>query len=453
MTTFEKESTLSCSAKELYDWHGREGAFERLVPPWQNARVISRRGGIEAGAEIRVRLRHFGIRRDWLARIAKSESGCGFEDEQIDGPFASWMHRHDFEDIDSDTCRLKDSINYALPGSGLGDWIAGRCARRELERLFRYRHAITRNDLAVWVRYRNCPRLRILISGGYGFIGSRLTAFLRAQGNQVCILSRRPKQGDIGWEPESKTIESDKLEGFDVAIHLAGENLAEGRWNEKRKQALWKSRVDGGRLLVDALRKSRRPPGVFVCASGIGFYGDTGEDPIDESDGGGRGFLAELCEAWEGVADSAADFAERSLVLRTGVVLDAGGGALAKMRLPFLLGLGGPLGTGRQWMSWIALEDWLSATYHLIREGGAGAYNLVSPNPCRNADFGRALGAALKRPAFLPAPASALTLIFGEFAREALLPSCQVFPRRLQESGFRFRYPEIGECLRFSLGK
>ena len=163
--------------------------------------------------------------------------------------------------------------------------------------------------------------------------------------------------------------------------------------------------------------------------------------------------MAELCEAWEGVAQSAADFAERSLSLRTGVVVDGSGGALAKMRLPFALGLGGPLGTGRQWMPWIALEDWLTATHHLIRKGDSGAYNLVAPNPCRNSDFAKALGSVLKRPSILPVPATALTLIMGEFAREALLSSSRAYPRRLLESGYRFRYPGIGEAIGFCVGK
>lgn len=453
MAVFEKESPVSCSAEELYDWHAREGAFERLIPPWRKARILSRTGGIETGAEIRVRLKQLGIARDWTARIVHSEPGRCFEDEQVDGPFTAWKHCHAFEETSRERCRLRDWIDYELPGGALGELIAGPYAKRELERIFRYRHAITKSDLSNWSHYRERPRLRILISGGYGFIGSRLTAFLRAQGNQVCILSRRPKPGDIGWDPKVGAIDSSKLEGFDVVMHLAGKNLADGRWNGQMKGEFWRSRVDAGQLLVDALKQVRKPPRVFACASGVGYYGDTGERPTNESEDRGSGFLAELCEGWEGVAHSAEDFAERILILRTGMVVDGGGGALPRMLLPFALGLGGALGTGQQWMPWISLEDWLGATYRLMRERASGAYNLVAPKPCRNAGFAKALGATLKRPAALPVPAALLSLVLGEFADEALLSSCQACPRRLLESGYRFRYPEIGEALAFSLGK
>ncbi|MBT6379690.1 MAG: TIGR01777 family protein [Opitutales bacterium] len=249
------------------------------------------------------------------------------------------------------------------------------------------------------------------------------------------------------------SIDSAELEGFDVVMHLAGKNLADGRWSEQGKCELWKSRVDAGYLLVEALKRVRNPPRVFVCASGVGFYGESGESVASESTGRGEGFLAELCEAWEGVARAAEAFAERTLILRTGVVVDGVDGAMSRMLLPFSLGLGGRLGSGRQWMPWIALEDWVTATYQLIRGDGSGVYNLVAPEPCRNAGFTKALGTTLGRPTLLPVPAGALSLILGEFAREALLSSCRAHPQRLLDDGYRFKYPEIGEALSFCLGR
>ncbi|MDG2256471.1 MAG: TIGR01777 family oxidoreductase [Opitutaceae bacterium] len=453
MAEFEKASTLACSAEDLFDWHARDGAFERLIPPWRSIQIVSRKGGIETGAEIETRLRQFGMYRDWIARIEDCEIGRGFRDTQVDGPFASWSHQHTFEEQGSDTCRLIDSIDYELPAGTLGRLVAGGYVKRELNRLFRYRHAITKSDLSVWSRYRSQPRLRILISGGYGFIGSRLTALLRAQGNEVRVLSRNPQEGDISWDPAMGSIDSAELEGFDVVMHLAGKNLADGRWSEQGKCELWKSRVDAGYLLVEALKRVRNPPRVFVCASGVGFYGESGESVASESTGRGEGFLAELCEAWEGVARAAEAFAERTLILRTGVVVDGVDGAMSRMLLPFSLGLGGRLGSGRQWMPWIALEDWVTATYQLIRGDGSGVYNLVAPEPCRNAGFTKALGTTLGRPTLLPVPAGALSLILGEFAREALLSSCRAHPQRLLDDGYRFKYPEIGEALSFCLGR
>ncbi len=453
MVSFQKQSNLSCSAGDLYDWHGRKGAFERLVPPWKRLNVVSRKGGIEIDSEIRIRVRRFGMSRDWFARISSHEDGHFFEDEQVEGPFAQWRHRHEFTETDPGQCRLSDSIDYELPGGKLGSLIGGGYARSELERVFRYRHAITKSDLSIWSRYRGQSRLRFLVSGGYGMIGQRLVAFLRSQGNEVSVLSRHPKAGDIGWDPEKGEIEKDKLDGFDVVLHLAGKNLADGRWNEKLKAQIWKSRVDGTRLLVDAMRKADQPPKVFACVSGVGYYGDTGDETIGEPAPLGRGYLAELCEAWEAAALSASDFAERTLLLRTGVVIDASGGALPKMLLPFRLGLGGPLGNGRQWMSWIALEDWIAATHYLIREGKSGSYNLVSPRPVRNRAFTKALGDAISRPTVFPAPASLLKLAVGEFATEGLLSSCRAEPMRLIGSGYRFQYEDIGDAIRFVLGK
>ena len=453
MAVFEKESLLACSAEDLFDWHAREGAFERLIPPWRTVQVVSRKGGIETGAEIVTRLKQFGVYQKWIARIEDCELGRGFRDTQIEGPFALWTHRHAFEERGSDACRLVDSIDYELPAGAMGRVLGGGYVKGELERVFEYRHAITKNDLSICNRYRDQPRLRVLISGGYGFIGSRLVAFLRAQGNEVRVLSRNPRAGDVAWNPASGEIDSTALEGFDVVIHLAGKNLADGRWNEQVKRDLWKSRVDGGHLLVGALKNVRNPPSVFVCMSGVGFYGERGDASTKESDERGEGFLAELCEAWEGVASAAEAFAERTLVLRTGVVVDGGDGALSKMRLPFSLGLGGRLGSGRQWMPWIALEDWLTATHQLVRDGRSGAYNLVAPVPCRNRDFTKALGTALRRPTVLPVPAGLLSLALGEFGREALLSSCRAYPKRLLDEGYEFRYSEIREALLFSMGK
>jgi uncharacterized protein (TIGR01777 family) len=453
MAVFEKESTLACSAEELFDWHAREGAFERLIPPWKTVQVVSGNSGIETGAEIVTRLKQFGVYQKWIARIEASESGRGFRDAQVEGPFASWIHQHSFKEQGSDACRLIDSIKYELPAGRVGRFFGGDYVKTELERVFRYRHAITKSDLSILSRYRDQPRLRVLISGGYGFIGSRLAAFLRAQGNEVRVLSRNPRNGDVAWNPVLGEIDSKALEGFDVVMHLAGKNLADGRWNEQAKRELWKSRVDAGHLLVGTLKNLRNPPRVFACASGVGFYGDRGESAADETFGRGQGFLAELCEAWEGVARAAEAFAERTLVLRTGVVVDGGDGALSKMRLPFSLGLGGRIGSGRQWMPWIALEDWLAATHQLIRDEGSGAYNLVAPVPCRNTDFTKALGAALRRPTVLPVPAGLLSLALGEFGREALLSSCRAHPKRLLDEGYEFKYPEIGGALLFSMGK
>lgn len=449
---FEKTTPMPCDAASLYDWHGRMGAFARLAPPWKSMRLRSGKGSIDVGAETTIETRVAGVPLTWKARIESNIPGRSFVDEQISGPFASWKHQHVFDGVDEASSVLRDRVEYRLPGGRLGSLLGGRYVRRELERLFTYRHRVTGRDLSVWRRYRDQPRWKILIAGGSGFLGQRLGAFLQGQGESVAILSRHPGPGDVGWDPRSRSIDEAALEGFDIVINLAGTNLADGRWTESFKRKLYRSRIDSSRLLVGALSRLKRPPSLYVGASGIGFYGDCDASVVDETRPRGEGFLAELCEAWEDAGEGSS-FAGRILHLRTGVVIDAGGGALAKMTPPFAFGLGGPLGSGKQWMPWIGLEDWIGGVYFAMRENLAGPVNLAAPQSERNVDFSRSLGRALGRPAALPVPKRLLELLLGEFAEEALLSSCRAVPQRLLDSGYRFGFSDLEAYLRFTLGK
>ena len=451
---FKREVSLPCSASEAFDWHARGGAFERLVPPWDRLEILSKSGtGLEENSTIRLQLRKLGFRKEWVALISERLEGVYFKDVQLKGPFAKWEHKHAFKGADASTSILTDEIEYALPGGSLVNSFAGGHVQSILERTFWYRHEITRSDLDLWDRYRDRSRLKILISGGYGFLGSRLSAFLRTQGHSVAALTRSPKKNDVGWDPASGTVAKDGLEGFDAVIHLAGESLASGRWSGQRKTQLWKSRVDATKLLVQALGGAKRPPRAFICASGIGYYGDCGNQLVRETDPLGTGFLAELCQAWEAESIEAESILDRVVRIRTGVVMDAGGGALGEMLPPFSMGLGGALGRGNQWMPWIALEDWIGSVYHLLMEEEAGAFNLVSPNPVTSREFAKSLGSVLNRPAFMSVPAPILRLMFGEFANEGLLSSCRAHPAKLQSSGYQFKYPNVGDALRLTLGR
>ena len=296
MAQYQKTTTIPCAAEELYRWHGRDGAFERLIPPWQSMDIVSRKGGIEKGANIHIRLKRLGISTDWVAQITDGLEGSFFVDSQLKGPFAEWIHRHEFSEVDSHQCRLTDSIDYSLPAGKLGALFGGRFVASDLERVFRYRHEITRNDLTAWNAFRTYPRFNVLISGGYGFIGSRLADFLKAQGHSVSVLSRNPRQGDVGWDPENGSIDSKDLNGFDAIIHLAGENLGASRWNEALKKQIHASRINSTKLLVDAMEKMDRPAKVFISGSAVGYYGDCGDRLVNEADGSGDGFLAEVCK-------------------------------------------------------------------------------------------------------------------------------------------------------------
>jgi uncharacterized protein len=291
---------------------------------------------------------------------------------------------------------------------------------------------------------------RVLISGATGFVGSALVDALSRRGDEVHTLTRSAGGPNvIAWDPEGGAIDRDTIAGasFDAVIHLAGENIAAKRWSEAQKARIRESRVRGTTLLAETIAALSPKPSVFISASAIGLYGDRGDAELDEATTPGEGFLAAVCREWESSARPAEAAGIRVIHPRIAMVLGKGG-ALAKMRLPFSLGAGGPLGDGRQWMSWIAIDDLVSALLFAIDDTAlSGAFNASSPNPVTNKDFTRALGQALKRPAVLPAPKFALQLAFGDLAKEALLASQRVLPRRLLERGFRFELPKLEDAL------
>lgn len=294
----------------------------------------------------------------------------------------------------------------------------------------------------------------VLVTGASGLIGSALVPALEAGGARVLRLGRRqgPEPGRLTWDPDAGVIPRDALEGLDAVVHLAGESIAGGRWTPARKAQLLGSRVGGTRLLSAALAALERPPRVMASASAIGFYGDRGEEALDEESPPGRGFLADLARAWEESTAAAEARGIRIVRLRIAPVLASRGGMLAPMLLPFRLGLGGPLGNGRQWLSWIALDDLVAAIRHVLGdESTRGAVNAAAPGAVTNRDFVRCLGRVLGRPAILRAPAAALRVLLGEMADEALLASARVVPRRLLERGFTFRFPELEPALRHVL--
>lgn len=290
--------------------------------------------------------------------------------------------------------------------------------------------------------------MAIIVTGASGLLGSALTAALRAEGERVVALVRRaPRDEDeVFWNPADGVLDTDSLEEAQAIVHLAGASVGDRRWTAAYKREIVRSRVDSTRLLVGAIAELSAPPEVFLSGSGVDFYGDTGDRVIDESAPKGRGFMADLCEAWEGEAREAPC---RAVQVRTGLVLSARGGALGRMLPIFRMGLGAPLGSGRQYWSWIALDDWVMATVHSLKNREiSGAVNLVSEQPVTNAQFTRSLGKALRRPTMpIGVPAFALALGVGEFAGEALLPSHRLAPKKLVDSGYRFAHTHLDEAL------
>ena len=300
--------------------------------------------------------------------------------------------------------------------------------------------------------------MRVAVSGSTGLVGSEVAASLSAAGHEVVRLVRRaPVPGEVAarWDPEKGEVDAAGIEGLDAVVHLSGENIASGRWNAARKAAIRGSRVNGTRLLCDALAGLARPPKTLVCASAIGIYGDRGEDVITEESPAAAGFLPEVCREWEAASGPAARKGIRVVALRIGMVLSPKGGALSRMLPLFRAGLGGVIGGGRQYVSWVALDDLPPIILHALRCGDlCGPVNAVAPRPVTNRDFTEALGSVLSRPTPLPVPAFALRLAVGrEMADALLLASARVLPRRLEETGYDFRYPEIETALRHLLGK
>jgi uncharacterized protein (TIGR01777 family) len=294
--------------------------------------------------------------------------------------------------------------------------------------------------------------MRILVSGASGLVGRALCARLPAAGHAVVRLVRRAatRPDEVAWDPVAGTLDPAALAGFDAVVHLAGAGIADRRWTPARRRELVDSRVRSTTLLANALAAAPSPPRVLLSASASGWYGDRGDEPLAETSGPGTGFLAGLARAWEGAAAPAAAAGIRVAHPRTGVVLAPHGGALAKLLPLFRLGLGGPLGSGAQWWSWITLDDLLASFVHAIGHADVrGPFNAATPSPLTNAGFTRALGRALRRPAWLPAPAFALRLALGrDLADEALLSSQRLVPALLERTGFRFGDPELEPALR-----
>ncbi len=289
---------------------------------------------------------------------------------------------------------------------------------------------------------------RVAISGASGLVGRALSAYLARRGWSVVPLVRCSDQPGVRWDPLVGILDSAALEGFDAVVHLAGESLAEGRWTAAKMARIRSSRVSGTRLLSSTLADLKRPPSCLVAASAIGYYGDRGDQLLDENSSAGRGFLAEVCQAWEAATHPAVDAGIRTVNLRLGVVLAAHGGALAKMLTPFRLGLGGVVGDGRQWVSWIELGDLLRVIEHAIETPRlAGALNAVAAEPVTQRQLTRALGRALARPTFLPLPAFAARWAFGSMADELLLASTRVDGSRLVDSGAMLCHRRIEEAL------
>ena len=440
---------MKVGASRLFDWHLRPGAFERLAPPWEAPVALKPLAPPRMGVSVELLVPVLpGVKAPWVAEFVEVKTGEMFRDVQRRGPFAIFDHTHRFEAVGDDESVMEDRIRYSLPGGVVGDLFGNALVRKRLGATFAYRHRVLRADLEVHAK--TSASWRVAVTGATGLVGRALVSFLESGGHEVHRLTRAKPARDreIEFDPEKGAAHPSQLEGFDAVIHLAGDPIAKGRWTEEKKRLIRDSRVPFTRRLAETLGALKHPPRVFISASAVGYYGDRGDRILRESDAPGEGFLPEVCLQWEGATEPAALAGIRVVHLRTGLVVTPAGGALEPMLLPFKLGLGGRLGPGTQWWSFIALDDLLYLVHHAIRnERIHGALNATSPDPVTNAEFTKTLARALRRPAVLPVPRFALDVALGPMTGPLLMASARVNPEKAMDTGFSFHYPTLAQAL------
>lgn len=448
-------SHIDVSPQEVFQWHTRPEALRRLIPPWSRVDVLSHEG-VQVGERTRLRINVGPFSMKWTAEHTERVENSHFADRQRRGPFRLWEHVHRVSPEESG-CQLADEIRYAMPFGMLADALVGRIVRRRLTRQFAYRHRTARNDIRLHSRYGS-GRLRIAVGGSEGLIGSTLITFLRAGGHEAYrLVQENPEdpQRDIHWNHRDGIVEMDKLEGLDAVVHLAGESVLAPRWSQQKKMEIIGSRVGGTEHLAHSLARLRTPPKAFISASAVGYYGDRGDELLDEdSPPGDDGFLSALCQEWEHASSRAADAGIRTVQARIGTVLSPRGGVLSSLLIPFRLGLGGRYGGPNQYMSWIGLDDAVGGLYHAATDDTLeGPINLTSPAPVTLTEFADVLGRVLSRPIFVKLPPRLVRILLGEVADDAALMSVRAKPSRLRSAGYDFLFPDIERMLRHVLGR
>jgi uncharacterized protein (TIGR01777 family) len=436
--SIEHSSRVDHPIETVFAWHERPGAFARLAPPWQYARLVEEAPSLVDGKAV-IRLPG-GLR--WVAQHRDYDPPHRFVDDLVSLPLP-WHHVHEFASEGPARTRVTDTVTTPVPAP-------------LLRRMFVYRHTELRDDLDVQADLRRLdPEHRtVAVTGSSGLIGTALCAFLSTAGHRVIRLVRRPAGApdERTWDPASP--DPGVFEGVDAVVHLAGASIT-GRFTEPHKRAIAASRIEPTRRLADAVVRSGSPR-VLVSASAIGYYGkDRGDEILDEDAARGDGFLAGVVEEWEGATRSASDAGLRVALVRTGVVLSARGGMLGLLRPVFLAGLGGRVGNGRQWLSWIDLDDLTDVYARSIADSElAGPLNAVAPAAVRNRELTETLARVLRRPGLLRVPTLALEVVVGrEGVDEVATASQRVVPARLEAAGFGFRRPSLEACLRHQLGR
>jgi uncharacterized protein len=452
---FSKKSTFPFNVKDLFNWHENLGAFDRLNPPWNSVEVLSSDYSIKDESKIKIGLPIGPFSIPWTLKHSGYEKNSQFIDKTFSGgPFSEWTHQHLFSENDNCSSTLEDIISFKLY---LGNKFISPLVLKDLNKVFNYRHQILRQDLERHKIVGN-NKLKIGITGANGMIGRSLTSFLSTGGHEIIKFVRnfstqKKEFNECYYNPYSPN--PNIFEGLDVLILLAGEPIASSKWSNSKKQEIIASRSIATKCICDSLNKCINPPNLLISTSGINIYGTKRDELLNESSTTGTGFLAEVCKKWEDSVTSATKMGIRTVILRFGIVLSPNGGALGKMLTPFMLGGGGVIGSGKQYLSWITLRDLIYLIHSVIFSKISGTFNAVSPVPVSNFEFTKTLGKVLNRPTIIPIPESLIKLIFGEMGKETILSDLKVSSKKLQSELTNFSFLDISleEGLSFMLGR
>lgn len=453
--TYKKRTKINAPVERVFSWHARDGAIQRLTPPWAPLKMISRRGvGIDKGVEVVFKIRMGGIPMIWEARHTEYKENSMFKDCQVKGPFSFWEHTHRFIPTGEDETIMEDEVRFRLPFGWLSRPFYG-FAKKEFDRMFGYRHRVLKHDLEY--QDPDNKKKRILISGASGTIGQALVPFLKTCGHEVVRLVRKKgdlKKDEVFWDPDNNILNLEQAGYFDAVINLNGIDISRGRWTKKQKKRIIASRTGPTGLLVKKIKHLKRKPEVFLSSSAIGYYGDRQDEELTEAGDNGACFIAKVCRRWENRSREAQEAGIRTVQLRIGIVLTPAGGALERMELPFKLGCGVRIADGRQYMSWISMDDLVSSILFLINTPGiSGPVNLAGPNPVTNARFSKTLAQVFSRRVFFVLPKLAAKLMWGQMGMETLLASARVVPKKLLDNGFEFQHRHLLPALKDILGR
>lgn len=450
---FQFRSLVNHPSNEVFEWHLRPRKLERINPPWETMKILESEGRPDQeGSQIKISVRLFGL---FKVSVAMAYHNCvpgeRFAVSAEDGLLKNYQYETVITPQSAHTSEVTDRFQFTLSLPSFLKSILDRQFKKRIHRILKYKHDMMDHDLAMLEKYRFEKPLKILISGSSGLIGKNLGYFLEFMGHDVWHLSRKgdDEEKTLYWNPKTGECDPRSFEGFDCVIHLAGENISKGRWTKRKKERVLKSRSKGTARLVEILKGLSKPPKAFIAASAVGYYGNRGSEVVDEHSGPGKGlFITEVCQQWERATKELSEKGVRVINTRFGMVLSSEGGALKKMLTPFKWGVGGRVGKGQQYVSWIAIDDVVGAIYHVMMTPKIeGPVNVVSPNPVPNNILAKKLSKRLNRWLGPPLPEFLVHLFFGQKGEELLLTSTRVEPARLSETGYHFQYPKLSLAL------